>query len=306
MFFRNLLVYRITQAMEIDAAAIEQALASKRARPCGRQELETYGFVAPVGGGEDAPLLHVVGGFLYLVAKKSARNLPGAVVRDAVTEKVKDIEERQARKVYKKERDQLKDEVIQQLLPHAFVRHSTTRALIMPEQGLIVVDSASPKVAEDLLSTLRECIGSLPVRPLTVKIAPTAMVTEWVKQQRAGEGFFVLDECEMRDTTEDGGIVRCKRQDLTSDEIQLHLSAGKLVTQLALAWQDKLSFMLDDKLVIKRLKFEQILHDKADDDGGNDDAGQKDATLLIMGATFAEFIPELAEKLGGEEMPSSI
>lgn len=306
MFFRNLLVYRLTQPLAYDAAEIEAALATMPARLCAPQELATYGFIAPVGKGEDAPLLHVVGDFLYLVAKKSARNLPGAVVRDEVTAAVKEIEERQQRKVYKKERDQIKDDVTQRLLPQAFMRHSTTRAMIMPKQGLIVVDCSSASKAEDLLSTLRECLGSLPVRPMTVKIAPSAMVTDWVKQQKAGEGFFVLDECELRDAAEDGGIVRCKRQDLTGDEVQLHLTTGKLVTQIALAWQDKLSFLLDDKLVIKRLKFESLLQDQAEQDGGDDAAGQADASLMIMGATFAEFIPELAEKLGGEELPDGI
>lgn len=59
-------------------------------------------------------------------------------------------------------------------------------------------------------------------------------------------------------------MVRCKRQDLTSEEIQLHLTAGKLVTQLSLAWSDKLSFVLDDKLAVKRLRFEDLLQEQAE------------------------------------------
>ena len=112
----------------------------------------------------------------------------------------------------------------------------------------------------------------------------------------------MLDECELRDTAEDGGIVRCKRQDLTGEEIQLHLSTGKVVTQLALAWQDKLSFILDDKMVIKRLKFEELLQEQAEQDGG-DEAAQFDASFQLMMMTFAEFLPVLFEALGGEEIP---
>ncbi len=89
------------------------------------------------------------------------------MVRDALKEKVDEIEAEQMRKVYKKERDQLKDEIVQAFLPRAFIRKSGTFAAIAPKQGLILVDSASAKKAEDLLSTLREAIGSLPVRPLT-------------------------------------------------------------------------------------------------------------------------------------------
>ncbi len=306
MWFRNLLVYRLTQDVPFDAEILEAALAAKAARPCASQELTTYGFMAPFGKGGDAPLVHVSGDFLLIAARKEERILPGSVVRDALKDKVDEIEAQQMRKVYKKERDQLKDEIVMSFLPRAFIRRSSTFAAIAPKLGLIVVDSASAKKAEDLLSTLREAIGSLPVRPLTVKMAPTATLTDWVKTQATAPDFFVLDECELRDTSEDGGVVRCKRQDLTSEEIQLHLSAGKLVTQLALAWQDKLSFVLDDKLTIKRLRFEDLLQDQAAQDGGDDALGQLDASFTLMMLTLSDFLPALFEALGGEEIPQGI
>ena len=306
MWFKNLLTYRLTQDVPFEAEALEAALASKPARPCASQELTTYGFVAPFGKGEDAPLVHVSGEFLLIAARKEERILPSSVVNDAVKEKVEEIETEQMRKVYKKERDQIKDEIIQAFLPRAFIRRSMIFAAIAPRLGVILVNSASAKRAEDLLSTLREVMGSLPVRPATVKIAPTATMTDWVKSQQAAEGFYVLDECELRDTAEDGGIVRCKRQDLTGEEIQLHLSTGKVVTQLALAWQDKLSFVLDDKMVIKRLKFEELLQEQAEQDGGDEAAQQFDASFLLMMMTFSEFLPVLFEALGGEEIPQGV
>ena len=306
MWFRNLLVYRLTQDLPFVADELQAALAAKPARPCASQELTTYGFVAPFGKGEDAPLVHVSQDFILIAARKEDRILPGSVVRDALKEKVEEIEAEQMRKVYKKERDQLKDEIIQAFLPRAFIRRSTTFAAIAPKQGLILVNSASPKRAEDLLSTLREAIGSLPVRPLTVKMAPTAVLTEWVKTQQAAQHFTVLDECELRDPQEDGGIIRCKRQDLTSDEIQLHLSTGKQVTQLSLAWQDKLAFVLDEKMIVKRLRFEDLLQDQAEQDGGDDDLSQQDASFTLMMLTFGEFLPQLFDALGGEEIPQGI
>ena len=306
MWFKNLLTYRLTQDVPFEAEALEAALASKPARPCASQELTTYGFVAPFGKGEDAPLVHVSGEYLLIAARKEERILPSSVVNDAVKEKVEEIETEQMRKVYKKERDQIKDEIIQAFLPRAFIRRSMIFAAIAPRLGVILVNSASAKRAEDLLSTLREVMGSLPVRPVTVKIAPTATMTDWVKSQQAAEGFYVLDECELRDTAEDGGIVRCKRQDLTGEEIQLHLSTGKVVTQLALAWQDKLSFILDDKMVIKRLKFEELLQEQAEQDGGDEAAQQFDASFQLMMMTFAEFLPVLFEALGGEEIPQGV
>lgn len=94
-------------------------------------------------------------------------------------------------------------------------------------------------------------------------------MTEWLTTQKAAEGFFVLDECELRDTHEDGGIVYgVNARTLTTEEIATHLGIGK-VAQLSLAWQDKLSFVLDDKMIIKRLRFESLLEDQAEADGGD-------------------------------------
>ncbi|WP_049289986.1 recombination-associated protein RdgC, partial [Pseudomonas aeruginosa] len=55
MWFRNLLVYRLTQDLQLDADSLEKALGEKPARPCASQELTTYGFTAPFGKGPDAP-----------------------------------------------------------------------------------------------------------------------------------------------------------------------------------------------------------------------------------------------------------
>ena len=78
------------------------------------------------------------------------------------------------------------------------------------------------------------------------------------------------------------------------------------VTQLSLAWQDKLSFVLDDKLTIKRLRFEDVLQEQAEQDGGDDALAQQDASFVLMMMTLVEFLPELFTALGGEEIPQGI
>lgn len=306
MWFRNLLIFRFTQFIDIATDTLEAALRGKPARPCATQELTTYGFTAPIGRGENAPLAHASSGFILLAARKEERILPGGVVRDALKEKVDQIEADQMRKVYKKERDQLKDEIVMSLLPRAFTRKAITYAAIDPASGLVLIDAASASRAEDLLSTLREAIGSLPVRPLSAKVAPCATLTGWVKAQSAAPNFYILDECDMRDIAEEGGTARLKRQDLTAEETQQHILAGKVVTRLSLGWRDKLSFSLDDKLQVRRLRFEDLLQDQAALDGGDDELGQMDASFVLMMLTLREFIPELLDALGGEEIPQGI
>lgn len=305
MWFRNLLIYRFSQDVPFNETELLAALEQRPARPCASQETHTLGWTTPFGRHSEN-LLQVAEGYWLIALRKEERILPGSVVKDALSEKVEEIEARDARKIYKKERDNLKDEIIMSLLPRAFTRTQTTLACIAPAEGWIAVDTSSAKRAEDLLSLLRECTGTLPVRPINVKMAPAACMTEWVKTSEAPEGLVVLDECELRDTKEDGGVIRCKRQDLGSDEIQQHLSVGKQVSQLGLAWQDKLSLTLDDKLGVKRLRFEELLRDEADDQGGDDMAGQLDATFIIMSKTLSEFLPALTAALGGEDIPQGL
>ncbi|WP_295487918.1 recombination-associated protein RdgC [uncultured Pseudomonas sp.] len=300
---RNLIAYRLTQAVDFSGLGI--ALQAKPWREPATQELAAAGFIPPLATSNHMAHYSNAGAKAHLIAfKKTERILPGAVLKEAVAKKVAEIEAQQLRKVYKKEKEQIKDEVVQALLPRAFLRHRITYAYLL--DGMVLVDASSAKVAEDLMSTLRDAIGSLPVRPLGVKQAPMATFTDWVSAGDAPRGLYLLDECELRDAGEDGGVVRAKGQDLTSEEIQNHLGAGKLVTKLALAYEDKLSFTLDNKLTIKRLKFEDLLVDQAEQDGGDDAHGQSIASLIIVADTLTGFYADLISALGGEELPEGL
>ena len=96
-------------------------------------------------------------------------------------------------------------------------------------------------------------------------------------------------------------MVRCKGQDLLGDEVQLHLESGKEVVKLALEWKEQISFVLQDDISIKRLKFSDLIMEQADDQGGDDAASKLDADFALMSMEIDRFIPRLLQVLGGEE-----
>ncbi|WP_461537943.1 recombination-associated protein RdgC [Spongorhabdus nitratireducens] len=301
MWFKNLILYRFTQTLETDNETLETKLAEKRFRPCGSQDTVTYGWVSPLG--EDSEMLtHVAGQCTMITACKEEKILPASVIREHVEEKVQLIEAEQGRQVFRKEKESIKEEVIQTLLPRAFTRRTKTFAYIDRQHGWMIVDAGSFKKAEEMTAALRQAIGSLPVVPPALKTAPTATMTQWIK---AGDihmptSFSLGDECDLRDPGDEGGIVRARRMDLGAEEITHHLEAGKLANRLALSWNEDLSFVLGEDLIIRRLKFGDLLQEQAEEQGGEDRASQFDADFSIMHMTLARFLGELVNVLGGE------
>lgn len=300
MWFKNLIFYRLTEAFDHTEASLLEKMEEHAFVPCGSQELSRYGWNSPTGGLTDG-LLHSVSGFLMISAQKEEKMLPAGVVRRIVEEKVAVIERDQARKVYRKERDQMKDEVILDLLPRAFSRFGQTRALIAPKQGWVIVDTGAHKHAEELLNLLRNTLGTLPVALPDVAQSPSAVMTHWLQQpDEQNLSFVIQDECELRDSLVESGVIRIKGQELESDEFIAHLEAGKRVVKLSLEWDEKLRFMLEESLSIKRLKLADQLKDNLDSEYQDDELAQFDTDMTQMGLEFCRLIPQLLEAFGGD------
>jgi len=299
MWFKNLAIFRLTEAFTLTPAELEQKLGQMAFRPCGSHEEFSFGWTSPLGKSSEQ-LVHSANGFLMVCGKKEERVLPASVVNEMLQEKILETEEQQGRKLAKKERTAIKDELIFELLPRAFTFSNKTYAYIDPKGGFLVVDAASAKKAEDLLSSLRKCLGSLPAVPLNTVDKPINIMSVWLTENDCPGDISVGDECELKSPEDDGGIVRCKRHDLWSEEITNHLEAGKQVTKLALNWADRIAFVLDENLAVKRLAFLDLIQDQAADIDISSAAEQFDTDFSVMSLELANFIPRLLEVFGGE------
>lgn len=299
-FFKNAIIYRISNPMSLMAqlATIEQQLLPFQFTPCGSQDTARTGWVPATAFSQT--LKHDANGQYLLTVQRQEKILPGPVIKQELNARIAKLESEQGRKLKKTEKDSLKDEVLQSLLPRAFTKDSRTQLWIDITSGLIIVDASSARKAEDALALLRKSLGSLPVIPLTIENPVELTMTEWVRSGNAPSGFAIGDAAELKAILADGGIARVKKQDLVSDEIATHIEAGKVVTKLALDWQQRVTFTLTDDAILTRLKFCDELIDQNDDIDREDVLARFDADFTLMTGELSALIKQLVTALGGE------
>ncbi|MBA4501949.1 recombination-associated protein RdgC [Marinobacterium marinum] len=299
LWFRNLIFYRFEPPAGLTQEHLQQALAEHPFTPCGSQEMNRSGWSQPVKEAEEM-LVFSSNGFLLINLLQEERILPASVVREQLDEKVALIETEQARKVYRKEKLQLKDDVIMDLLPRSFTRRRRIEAILMPQQGWILINTSSHKQAEELLNQLRQVLGSLTVKLPQTQLSADKVMTAWLQGEGMPQGWALEDECELRDPMNEGSKISVKGQDLLCDEISAHLEAGMQVKRLALEWQQQVRFVLHEDLSLHRLRLSDEYREQLDAEMPEDILAARDTELARMGLEFARLLPEVLHAFGGE------
>jgi len=295
MFFRNLTLFRFSATVADDLEKLDEALAEHRLRPVGPLEMSTRGFVSPLGRNEEA-LTHVVKASTLGMVGSEDKLLPSSVVNDELHNRVQKIAEEEGRKVNGRERKRIKDDVLNELLPRAFVRSSRLAAYADRKHGWLVIDSSSRKSAENGVTQIREALGSFPAVPLAPEESPRALMTDWLATGNLPGGLTLGDEVELRDpATATGAIARCRRQDLESEEVREHLRNGKQVFQLGLTFDDRMTFVLGEDLVVRKLKFLDVVLDEMGDSPHDSPAAEMDARFALLTLELERLLGKLDE-----------
>ena len=300
MFFRNLTLFRFPTSL--DLSDLETQLAECALKPVGPLELSSRGFVPPFGQHGDA-LSHGIHDALWLTVGGEDKLLPGAVVNDLLQKKLAAIEEKEGRKPGGRTRKRLKDELVTELLPRAFVRPVRSDALLDTTLGVIAIDTSSRKNAESVVSEIRRALGSFPALPVNAETAPRAILTGWITGDALPDGLSLGDECELRDPSDSGAVVKIQRMELVGDEINKHLEAGKQVTRLALVLDDHVSFVLGEDLVVRKFKLLDGAVAQLESTDRDDIAAELDARFALMAGEFKRLfnVLEKAFKLSKAE-----
>ena len=296
MWFKNIKAYHITQPLSLDDGDLERVLSEQAFRPCKSQDLATMGFASPFSqAGKQGTMFQRVGQRYWLTVKKQEKLLPAAVINAELDDMVAKIEMETGSPVGKKAKADLKQEIQTRLLPQAFTKNTYTHGFISLEDNLVAVDASADGKAEAFLALVRKAIGSLPVVPLA-RHSLQSELTHWLTDS-APDGIALLEEAEFKSTDDAGSIIRCKNQPLDSDEITIHLDAGKLVQKVAFEYQDTLTAVIAEDGSLKRIKFTDRLKEETEDIPKDQVEARLDAEFALMSAELCTLLNFLRETL---------
>ena len=295
--FKNLMVYRLAADWTASVAQIEAALDAARFTECGLTQARAVGWVSPRGE-EHGVLIEAIAGQWLLQLMVESKVVPGSVVKRQVDVLAAQVEKQTGRKPGKKQRNELKDQALLDLLPMAFTKRGAVKVWIAPVERLLVLDAGSASRADEVLTALTQALPGLSATLVNTAVSPAAAMAEWLVSGEAPAGFTIDRDCELKAADGEKPVVRYARHALDIAEIREHIQAGKQPTRLALTWQGRVSFMLTEGLQIKKVSF---LDGVFEGRSAKSDEGF-DADAAIATGELAPLIGDLLDALGGEQV----
>lgn len=294
MWYKNAIIYLLPDGWQLEAGFAEK-LEQAAFTPCMGLDWFSEGFAPPTPFSSDFVFTAQNSNRVRL--KHEEKVLPSATVRDLVHEKVAEIQEAEARNVGLIEKQQLKEQITDDLLPRALTQSRRTEAIFDTERGYLLVNEASDKRAEQMLIKLREALGGLKVAMPYTRESPSSLMTEWLLQGHAEGDFELGYNVLLQGVGDVVPKVKISKKDLTHPEVIQHAKNGMKVVELELEWREQISFTLTQNFALKRIQFLDVLQEEAEQ--GDNAASFTFASQIIMTTALGGMLDELANLLCG-------
>ena len=290
--FKNATIYRITGLLFLsEAAAMAEAA---QFAPCAPTAQISTGWVPPREA--HGALIESVGGQWILKCAAEQRKVPAATVKAEVDRMAALVEQQTGRKPGRKERKALQEEALLNLLPQAFPKRCDTLVWINPAAGLLVIDSASASRVDQVLTLLVRTLDNVQITPLQTQRSAGTSMTSWLLGGEADHAAFTIDrDCELRSADELKSVVRYARHPLDVEEVRQHIRQGMEATRVAMTWNGRVSFVLDDDMRLRKVELLDVT-----DTSKAEAADAFDADVAIITGGLSELLADLVEALGGE------
>ena len=291
--FRNIRFYHVEGKWPDSEDALSTELEKATFTACGPMTEKSSGWepVAPEAGDL---LARRVNGADLLRLRVQSRVLPHAAIKEELEARIEEFQARMGEAPSAREKRRLKAEVRDELTPKAMLKSDRVWGYCDPGAKILGIDAAQETAAERFLRRLQAGVETVKFRPLQFR-EPFDKLLTGVFLGGAPAVFAVGRECRMQDATDAGSIVRWSNFDLSDSSIRDHVADGMHLTHLAIVYDNIMSFVLDEKGVITKLKFLGMDDDSEDH---NDPLARLDAEFVLLTGTLRRMLGDLGKVLG--------
>jgi len=295
MWFKNIKLFQLPVEFKIDDADLEEKLNQFEFKPCGSATPQSIGWT-PVIDQEGAPLVHGAMGFKMICMKIEEKVLPATVVREYTDDRVKEVEALDDRKLSKREKASIKDQMYFTLIQQAFCRSSKIYAYFDVTQNWLIVNCANSKKLELFVTHLKKALPAIElITPETCNIPK--LMTRWLLTEEYPDSFMVEKNAVLEDFNDVKRVIRVKNQDLFNESIQDFLKDGCVPKQINLTWFDRITFNLNHDMTLTGLKYDDAVVEAGDDGETETAADRFDADFLIMTGALQQMLKEVLEQV---------
>lgn len=292
MYFKNARIFQLPNDFAIDTDKLSEQLIDDKLKPCGPQDVSSQGWISPFNRQSEVFCWQSGTAQLITLAIEE-KILPAAVVNQQLQEKVANIQTDTGNKPGRKVQSDMKQELLFDLLPQAFTKIKKISAYIDNELKLLVVDMASQNPAENLVSQLRQTLGSFKATAFGESSAMATILTKWITDGHAQGGFEFGSSLVLETLDDAKSVIRAKNVNYLTDEMQRHIENGYLVTQIGLVFDDRIEFTLTHDFAVKSIKFTDIVLDELDKETIETEEQLLDSRFSILSLELRELYSSL-------------
>ncbi len=295
--FKNLTVFRLAHPIDAPLDAVDAALRAATFSPCGPTQALSEGWVPPRDA-EHAPLIESIQGHRVLRYRIERKRVPAAVVRRELQARCAHIEATEGRTPGRREQRELKDAIVQALLPVAFAQSVDVWVWWDVAAGRVALDTTTAARIDAVVTALVKAVDGLRLEPIDTALSPAGAMAGWLAADADDwpPHFAPGREVELKGDGDSPAVVRFARHVLDPQEMRHHLQQGKRPTRLALDWDGRVTFVLTESGQLRRV----ALADDVLRDDERDAADRFDADVALLTGELSSLIGDLIAALGGE------
>lgn len=277
----------------ISQMAWEPTLQKLKHVPIPETHTESTGFSSPFGYLAPKIMSHEMQGFLYLTLTHEKKSIPRNKLNRLFMQKLEDMAERNGGKVGDikgAERKALKEATEAELIKKTIPDEVYINFIIDPKAKLIYFDGTSNAPIQLITKKLEQVDSSFKIRPF-FDASLEVYLTQWLYDPSSHLPKMLDLDHEATLLNEDKAKATFSNQDLQSDEIINLIRHDKKVTELGLLYDNRLSFKLNNKGCVKRIKPQDVLlSDIGKGEELTNAIEEREAHWLIMTNTIAELL----------------